>query len=97
MRGALVFNHLLREHKLSKRYENIKDGEKIKFCYLKTPNPARSNVVSVVSTLPKQFDLEQYIDYETQFTKTFLDPLKVILDTIGWKPEEERTLEDFFS
>jgi DNA polymerase elongation subunit (family B) len=97
VRGALVFNHLLREHKLSKRYENIKDGEKIKFCYLKTPNPARSNVVSVVSTLPKQFDLEQYIDYETQFTKTFLDPLKVILDTIGWKPEEERTLEDFFS
>lgn len=97
VRGALVYNHLLKEHKLTKRYETIKDGEKIKFCYLKTPNPVQQNVLSVMSSLPKQFGVENYIDYGTQFEKTFLDPLKIILQSIGWKAVKENTLEDFFS
>lgn len=97
VRGALVFNYMLKQHNLTRSYETIKDGEKIKFCYMKTPNPMRSNVLSIVSTLPKQFGVSQYIDYDMQFSKTFLDPLTIILDTIGWKAEEEFTLEDFFS
>jgi DNA polymerase elongation subunit (family B) len=97
VRGGLLYNHLLKEHKLTKQYQTIKDGEKIKFCYLKTPNPARQNVISVLSTLPKQFGLSEYIDYDTQFDKSFLEPLKVILSSVGWSPEKKSTLEDFFS
>ena len=97
VRGGLLYNHLLREHGLTKNFESIKDGEKIKFCYLKEPNPARQNVLSIISTLPKQFGLEDYIDYDTQFDKSFVEPLKLILDSIGWTAEKQTTLEDFFS
>jgi DNA polymerase elongation subunit (family B) len=97
VRGGLLYNHLLREHGLTKRFEQIKDGEKIKFCYLKEPNPARQNVLSIISTLPKEFGLEKFIDYETQFDKAFLEPLKIILNAVGWSPEKQSSLENFFS
>jgi len=97
VRGGLLYNHLLKQHNLEKRYEQIKDGEKIKFCYLQTPNPARQNVLSVLSTLPKEFGLNEYIDYDTQFEKSFLEPLRIILNSVGWSPEKQSTLEEFFS
>lgn len=96
VRGSLLYNHLLKQHKLEKRYESIKDGEKIKFCYLKTPNPVRQNVLSIMSSLPKEFGLNQYIDYDTQFDKAFLEPISAILSAIGWKAEKTATLEAFF-
>jgi DNA polymerase elongation subunit (family B) len=96
VRGGLLYNHLLKEHNLLKRYEQVKDGEKIKFCYLKEPNPARQNVLSIISTLPKEFGLEEYIDYDIQFDKAFLEPLKAILNAVGWSPEKQSTLEGFF-
>jgi len=95
-RGALVFNNLLKEHKLTKRFEKIKDGEKIKFSYMLMPNPTRQNVVSIVSALPKEFGLEKYIDYDTQFNKAFVEPLRAILTAVGWQVEKTSTLEDFF-
>ena len=97
VRGSLLYNYLLKQHGLEKRYESIKDGEKIKFCYLKEPNPIRQNVLSIISTLPKDFGLEKYIDYDTQFSKAFLEPLNAILNVIGWSAEKKATLEDFFS
>jgi len=96
VRGALVYNKLLADRKLDNRYETVKEGEKIKFCYLKTPNPLRENVVSVVNTLPRQLELDKYIDYNLQFTKAFLDPLKIILDAIGYQTEKKSTLDSFF-
>ena len=97
VRGSLVYNHMLRQNGLTKRFETIKDGEKIKFCYLKMPNPSSQNIISIISTLPKEFGLEGYIDYDTQFDKAFLEPLKIILDKIGWKAEHVASLEDFWS
>lgn len=96
VRGSLVYNHLLKKHKLEKRYETIKDGEKIKFCYLKEPNPARQNVLSVLSVLPKEFCLSDYIDYDTQFEKAFLEPIEAIMKVVGWNAEKKATLETFF-
>jgi DNA polymerase elongation subunit (family B) len=97
VRGALVYNKLLTDRELENRYEIVKEGEKIKFCYLKTPNPLHENVVSVVNTLPRQLELDKYIDYNLQFTKAFLDPLKIILDAIGYQTEKKSTLDSFFS
>jgi DNA polymerase elongation subunit (family B) len=96
VRGALVYNNLLESRGLQSRYELVKEGEKIKFCYLKTPNPLRENVVSVVNNLPRQLGLDEYIDYNTQFNKAFLDPLKIILDVIGYQVEKKATLSSFF-
>ena len=97
VRGAIVFNQALKDFKLTKKYESIKDGEKIRYCYLKMPNPFHENVLSVVSELPKEFKISEYIDYDLQFEKAFLDPLKSILNVIGWKDEKVSSLEDFFS
>ena len=93
VRGSLIYNDLIDEMKLNRKYELIKDGEKIKFCYLKLPNPVRNNVISIVNVLPKEFGLEKYIDYEKQFDKTFIEPIRLILDAVGWKTEKQNTLE----
>ena len=97
VRGALVFNHLVRQHKLEKKYQTIKDGEKIKFCYMKEPNIMKQNVLSIINILPEEFNINNFIDYEMQFNKSFLEPLELILEKIGWTSEKRATLEDFFS
>jgi len=97
VRGAIVFNGMLDEYDLKGQYQEIFTGEKIKFCYLKLPNPARENVISVASALPKQFGIDKYIDYEKQFDKSFIEPMKTITDAIGWKLEKVVTLEDFWN
>ena len=96
-RGALLYNFYIKERGLNKKYAPIQNGDKIKFCYLKNPNPTRENVISFIQDFPKELDLERYVDYEMQFNKAFLDPLKVILDAIGWSVEKKITLESFFS
>jgi len=95
VRGALLYNHILKKKSLSK-YENIKDGDKIKFIKLKEPNPLRQDVISFVGVLPKEFDLHQYIDYDNQFDKSFLEPLRFIVNAINWSFERQSTLDSFF-
>lgn len=97
VRGALLYNKLLLDMGLKNKYTTISEGDKIKFCYLKKPNPIRENVITVVDQLPDEFNLKQYIDYDTQFEKAFLNPVKSICDAIGWKTEEISTLENFFN
>jgi DNA polymerase elongation subunit (family B) len=97
VRGAILFNYFIKEKKLDKKYAKIQNGEKIKFCYLKVPNPIKENVISYIQEFPKELALDKYIDYELQFNKSFLDPMKTILDSIGWKVEKTITLESFFA
>jgi DNA polymerase elongation subunit (family B) len=97
VRGSLIFNNLLKTHKLEKQYATIKEGEKIKFLYLKEPNTIQSNIISFSENLPKEFDIHKFIDYDTQFNKSFLEPLKIILTCLNWKTEHVSSLEDFFS
>jgi DNA polymerase elongation subunit (family B) len=97
VRGALLFNYHIKEKKLMKKYSLIQNGEKIKFCYLKKPNPIYENVISFIQYFPKELNLSPYVDYETQFQKGFLEPLKTILNAIGWNSEKQITLDSFFS
>ena len=60
------------------------------------PNHTKENVITFSNNLPKEFNLHQYIDYDMQFKKTFIEPLKFILDAIGWRVEALNTLDDFF-
>jgi DNA polymerase elongation subunit (family B) len=95
VRGALLYNTLLKKHKLSK-YETIQSGDKIKFISLKEPNTLRENVISFSNQLPKEFKLHQYIDYDEMFTKSFLEPLRFIVNAIGWNFEKKSNLDEFF-
>ena len=97
VRGALLYNHHLREKSLDMRYETIKNGEKIHFTYLTTPNPINENVISFTSVLPKEFDLHRFVDYDMQFDKSFVEPLKAIVQLINWNVEPVASLDSFFS
>lgn len=97
VKGALIYNHELKMRKLENRYQIIKEGEKLKFLYLKSPNPVRQEVISFPTRLPEEFGLKKYVDYNKQFEKTYLDPIQSILDCIGWKAERTNTLANFFS
>ena len=96
VRGALMYNELVKRKKITNRYPQIKDGEKIKFIHCKMPNPIGENIISFLNTLPKEFDMHKYIDYDMQFEKAFLDPLRFISESINWQLEKVATLEDFF-
>jgi DNA polymerase elongation subunit (family B) len=96
VKGALIYNYLIKKMSLEKKYPLINEGEKIKTIYLLEPNNCATNCISFIDVLPKEFDLVNKIDYETQFEKTFLKPMKNILDAIGWTHEKVSTLEDLF-
>jgi DNA polymerase elongation subunit (family B) len=96
VRGAIMYNHHLKLMGLEKKYPKIQEGEKIKFTYLKLPNHFKEDVVSFPSRIPKEFGLDEVIDYDVQFDKAFLEPIKVILNCMGWKTEKTNSLEDFF-
>ena len=97
VKGSLVYNHWLKKKGLTKKYPQIRDGEKIKFVYLKEPNTIHERVISFVAGIPEEFGLEKFIDHETQFNKTFIEPLITILNSVGWKVKEESSLEGLFS
>ena len=96
VRGALLFNHYIKEAKLTNKYSLIQNGEKVKFIYLKKPNTIHENIISFIQEFPKELNLDKYIDYELQFEKAFLEPLKIILDAIEWNIEKTTSLENFF-
>lgn len=96
VRGCLLYNYRLKQLKLDRKYKPIQSGDKIKFVYLKTPNPLMENIVSFVDVLPEEMGLSAYIDRDKQFDKVFLDPLQHILDAVGWQATKVDTLEQFF-
>jgi len=96
VKGALIYNHQVKEFQLQNKYPYIQEGDKIKFIKLLEANPFKFDVISYVTQLPKEFNLQKYIDYEIQFEKTFLDPMRFILNSIGWEHEKRANLEAFF-
>jgi len=96
VRGSILYNKLIEDMQLKKKYEPINNGEKIKFLYLRKPNSIHENVIAFPDYLPEEFGLRKYIDHELQFQKTFLDPIEPILDAVGWTSKEVASREDFF-
>lgn len=94
VRGAILYNHYMKELKI--RGEELKNGNKVKFCYLKMPNHLGQNIISFPNYLPKELKLHDHIDYNQQFDKTFKEPLKLVSDAINWQLEHVNTLESFF-
>ena len=100
IKGCLIYNHKIKQNKLIHKYPLIQEGDKIKFLYMKQPNPYSANVISFMSVLPEEFKVNSYIDYDIQFEKVFVDPLVLIVNSINWKIDTtyctHGTLEGFF-
>ena len=97
VRGALLFNHYVKTKNLTNKYSLISNGEKVKFLYLKKPNTIQENVLSFIQDFPHELGLDKYIDYDLQFEKSFVEPLRTILDAIEWNVEKTVNLESFFT
>ena len=95
VRGALLYNHYVNKNKITNKYPLIQEGEKIKFIYLKTPNPMKEDCISFFSQIPKEFNVDNYIDHKKQFDKSFLKPLENVLDCIGWRSKKVVTIGSF--
>jgi DNA polymerase elongation subunit (family B) len=96
VKGAILYNHYLKQKGLTKQYPLIQEGEKLKFTYLKQPNPFKDTVISYPVRLPKEFGIHDFIDYDMQFDKAYLEPVKIILGCIGWNHEKVSSLDGFF-
>jgi DNA polymerase elongation subunit (family B) len=100
VKGALVYNYLLKKNKLIHKYPLIQEGDKIKFLEIRTPNTYQSNVISFMTRLPTEFDLHKMINYDIMFDKSFVEPLSFILQKIGWDVDRsygtQTTLEHLF-
>jgi len=102
VKGSLIYNHYVDKLNIGKKHRKIVDGDKIKFVHLKSPNPlggiaGQDQIIAFPNTLPKEFELDKFIDYDHQFEKAFLSPLKTILEKIDWNWEEVSTLEGLFA
>ena len=97
IRGSLLYNHYVKQKKLDNKYSAIGNGEKVKFLYLKKPNIIQENVISFIQDFPHELGLDMYIDYDLQFDKSFVEPLRTILNAIEWSVEKTATLDSFFS
>lgn len=96
VKGAILYNHYLKKMDLTKKYPLIQEGEKLKFTYLKQPNPFKDTVISYPGRLPPEFGLHEFVNYDLQFEKAYLDPVKIILNCIGWNAEKVNSLDSFF-
>jgi len=100
IKGVILYNYLLKDRKLTHKYPVINEGEKIKYVLLKQPNRLGSNVLSFMTKLPKELNINQYIDYDTMFEKSFIEPLMFIINQVKWNIDRsygtQSTLESFF-
>lgn len=100
-KGAILYNHFVKQQTLTNKYPLIQEGDKIKFLNMRTPNRMQTNVISFITKLPKELDIHQYLDYDKQFEKAFVEPLTFIMNQIGWNIDRsygtQTTLEDFFA
>jgi DNA polymerase elongation subunit (family B) len=97
VRGALLYNYYIKDRGLDQRYQSIQEGEKIKFIYLHTPNPIKENCIAFIGDLPPELALTKYVDYDTMWSKSFIEPLNGIIESLGWNSSPQATLEDLFA
>lgn len=97
VKGSLLYNYQIKSNpKLSRKYQLIREGDKVKFVHMKTPNPIGNHVFSFPSVFPPELDLHKYVDRKDMFEKSFLAPLEAIVSCIGWSAEKKANLESFF-
>jgi DNA polymerase elongation subunit (family B) len=96
VRASFMYNMALERFGLTDNYVPIHDGDKVKYCYTKTPNPLGSNVFGMMDKFPDELRTVFVPDYETQFEKTFENPMTKLLTSIGWSYARKSSMEDLF-
>ena len=97
VRGALLYNYYLKEYNITNKYESIGEGDKIRFLYLRTPNTFKENCIGFIGKIPGEFQLTSFVDYDTMWDKSFIEPLNGIIEGMGWSTSPQATLAGLFS
>jgi DNA polymerase elongation subunit (family B) len=96
VRGSLLYNFHVKKKNLEKKFELIQEGEKIKFLYLIEPNPISENCIAFIGQLPDELGLTKFVDYNTMFEKSFIEPLNAIIEGMGWSAKPQASLASLF-
>jgi len=100
VKGAILYNHLVEKNKLQDKYPIIQNGDKVRFLHLQQPNIYQSSAFSFITSMPKELDIFGKKDYDTQFDKSFVEPLRFITTKINWWIDDsygtQGTLDGFF-
>lgn len=89
--GAIRFNQYVQKHDDCK-LELIKEGEKLRFFYLKSPNKFNTHVISFKTELPEEF--YPHLDYRKMIEKTFFDIISLILNEVNLHLNYQRKSAD---
>ena len=102
-RASLIYNEFIKKHNLEGSFNLIQAGDKIKYIYLKTPNTlgetiknttgrtVKSSYPDVIAFTDDNFIqyFKDYIDYDTQFEKSFIKPLEFMTNAINFTVKEK--------
>lgn len=83
VRGSLNYNRFIKENNISDEYDEVLSGESAKTIYMRVPNPFAmdENIFAFIGDrFPNIKRIGEYIDYETQFEKTFFKPINDIAE-----------------
>ena len=99
-RASINYNNLLNRFEINGKYNEIHQGDKIKFIYMKESNTVLNgqNIIGFSEVLPEEFGLHKFIDMDIQFEKSFMSPIKKLFDAVGFGyPNIDVTnMEEFF-
>lgn len=82
VKAALAYNFLLEKLNLTKKYESIKSGQKVKFFYA-AKNPYGLDAIAFNGDYPTEFT-NITIDYDKMFNKIVAPPIESVYEAIGW-------------
>lgn len=95
--GALAYNDMIKKMNLGDYYPMIRDGDKVKFLKMKTPNPTFGKWIAFPNgELPKEFGIERYVDRQEHYQIGFLQPMTTLANAAGMSVERRHSLSDFF-
>ena len=76
-KACTYYNQLLNKLGIGNKYEEIRVGDKVRFCYIEPNNKYNINCIAYrPGQYPKEFKKIFRPDYYTMFNKIILDPLK---------------------
>ena len=74
----------------------INSGDKIRTVGLITPNPYNITKIAFKGTLPTEFGLHPFINYDSNWEKNFISPMNNLIRIIGWTTEQQASLMSWF-
>ena len=75
-RAANIYNQLLSDLHIAEKYEKIKPGDQLRYCYVNDTNPYGVNIIAFRENIPEEFKSIFTINYDLMFEKIFLSSLK---------------------